>query len=319
MTRYNSLILLILMGASPLSATTMTVSQTGTATVGPFVYTFYMNASGYSNAIQGYITSPYGIGQTSQTVTTSASLTLNYSIPAGAIVTSAVLQEGLAGNTITDVYDSSNYGNNYPAHSYSSFSPQSVTANGYTESFNGSETVDSALLASIQAGNPLTLNSQAALHLYSNSNDWYCGYLFGGCNYTENTRTISDYFSETALLQINYTPDSAPTVSANALTVAGGTSASLTGSGSSALGYALTYAWVFSNGLTATGANPLINFASPAWASGLYTATLTATDPFGFSSSTSTQISVTPEPGTLALMGLAIIGLGCIKARRRLK
>jgi hypothetical protein len=132
-------------------------------------------------------------------------------------------------------------------------------------------------LAGIQAGNSLTLNSQAALQLYSNSNDWYCGYLFGGCNYTENTRTISDYFSETALLQINYTPDSAPTVSANALTVAGGTSA---------LGFALTYAWVFSlgvqpgysawvfsNGPTASGANPLINFASPAWASGLYTAT----------------------------------------------
>jgi hypothetical protein len=318
MNRHKLLILLTLASPFAARATTMTVLQTGSATVGPFVYTFYMNANGYSNAIQGYITSPYGSGQTSQTITANSSISLSYTIPAGAIVTSAVLQESYTGSNINDYYDSSNYGNNYPAHSYSSFAPTSVTSHGTTEGFNGFETVDGTLLADIQAGYAITVSSQSALHLYSSYNDWYCSSIFG-CNYTENTRTISDSFSDSASLQITYTPDSAPTAFANSLTVAGGTNAALTGGGSSALGYGLTYSWLFSNGLTATGATPLIDFASPAWTTGVYTATLTATDPYGYSTTANTQITVTPEPGTLALMGLAMAGIGLIKVRRRSK
>ncbi len=300
------------------SATTIAVTQTGSAQVGPFTYVFYLPASPESNALQGYITTQYnGNGQTSQTVSTASVLTLsNYGIPAGAALTSAYLQDYLNSSNISDVYDSSNYGNNYAAHSYSSFAAESASSNGTTETLAGSGYLNATLLADIQAGDPLTVNSEDSLVLYSNSNDWYCSSFFG-CSYTENTRTATDYFSNGASLQLTYTPDSAPTITASALSVANGSRASLSGSGTSALGYGLTYSWLFSNGLTATGANPSIDFSSPAWSGGTYTATLTATDPYGYSSSATTDITVTPEPGTFGALGLALIGLGLAGKRAR--
>jgi PKD repeat protein len=71
-------------------------------------------------------------------------------------------------------------------------------------------------------------------------------------------------------------------------------------------GGALTYAWSFGNGATATTAATSHTYTVP----GTYTATLTVTDPEGLSSSASVVVNVTPR-----LLRVADIGLSALRSR----
>lgn len=82
----------------------------------------------------------------------------------------------------------------------------------------------------------------------------------------------------------------------------------LDGSGFAPAGDALSYNWLFSNGASYSGANPLIDTST--WGIGTFSGTLTVTDTWGFQGTSELSVQVdSPEPGTwlLALGGIVAV------------
>jgi hypothetical protein len=171
------------------------------------------------------------------------------------------------------------------------------------------------MLQAIRQNQGITAYATPYINLYVSPSQWYCSY--SSCTMTYMNRTVYDNFSANATLILYYTPDSPPIIyGISPVTAAYGDARTLSAGAYDSRGYPLSYTWRFSNGLTAAGLNPTIDFSGPEWGAGDYTATLTATDPYGYTASLGTDIAVTPEPATMILLGVALVSVGLIKRRR---
>ncbi|MFI5180209.1 MAG: PKD domain-containing protein [Thermoanaerobaculia bacterium] len=92
---------------------------------------------------------------------------------------------------------------------------------------------------------------------------------------------------------INLPPTASITSPAPGVSVEAGVPVSFSGSGSDPEGGALTYAWDFGDGTTATGSSPP---AHPFTSAGTFVVILTVTDPAGLSAQASVTVTVTPPP-----------------------